>query len=324
VSSRSRGLASALLAYLAWGLFPIYFKLLPGVPALEVLSHRVLWSVVLLGVAAPLLGRGGTVLHALGPGKRLAILASTLLIAANWLTYIWAVQVGRVLEASMGYFVNPLLSVLLGVVFLRERLRRFQVVAIALAGVGVVVLVVRLGTFPWLPLTLALSFGLYGLVRKRAAVDAVGGLLAETALLAPAALALVLLRAHAGVGAFGHDLRVSLLLAAAGPVTAVPLVLFALGVQRLRLATVGILQYLTPTLQFLLAVGLYREPFLPAHALAFGFIWLALAVYTWDSVRATRGAGPPGTGNLTGDASPARPGSARWSGTSRSAGGSAS
>ena len=317
------GLVPAVLAYLAWGCLPVYFKVLSGVPALEVLAHRILWSVVLLSVAAPLLGRSRTVLEALGPGKRLAILASTCLIAVNWLTYIWAVQAGRVLEASAGYFVNPLVSVLLGVVFLGERMRRRQVQAILVAALGVLVLVVRLGTVPWLPFTLALSFGLYGLVRKRAGVDAVGGLLAETALLAPLALAVALLRERAGVGAFGHGLGMSLLLAAAGPITAIPLVLFAMGVQRLRLSTVGLLQYLTPTLQFLLAVGLYREPFGATHALAFGLIWSALGLYTWDSLRA--GQEPPQAGGaLSGGGPPARPGSARWSGTSKSEGASAS
>ena len=292
MASRSRGLAYALLAYTAWGVFPIYFKALVGVPALEVLAHRILWSLLLLAVVAPLVGRFATTLHALSREKRLTVLASATLLAANWLTYIWAVQAGRVLEASVGYFVNPLVSVLLGVLVLRERLRRTQVLAIALAGLGVVALVIRLRALPWLPLTLALTFGLYGLLRKQAGVDAVGGLLAETILLAAPALALVFLRARAGVAAFGRDLPTSLLLVAAGPVTTVPLVWFALGVQRLRLSTVGILQYVTPTLQFLLAVALYHEPFGSAHAVAFGFIWSALALYTWDALRTLRNSTP--------------------------------
>jgi chloramphenicol-sensitive protein RarD len=295
MDSRSRGLASALLAYLLWGFFPIYFKALANVPAFEVLAHRILWSVVLLAVAAPLLGRWSTAVHALGPGKRLAILGGALLIAANWVAYIWAVQAGRVLEASVGYFVNPLVSVLLGVAFMRERLRRRQLQAVALAALGVLALVIRLHTLPWLPLALALTFGLYGLVRKRAGVDAVGGLLAETLVLAPAALVVVILRARAGVGAFGGNLGTSALLAAAGPITAIPLILFAMGVKRLPLSTVGILQYLTPTLQFLLAVALYHEPFGSAHAIAFGFIWAALALYTWDSYQAVREAAASGS-----------------------------
>ncbi len=298
VPGRSRGLLYALLAYTVWGFFPIYFKILAGVPALEVLAHRILWSVALLAVAAPLLGRWAAALHALGRGKRLAMLASAFLLAANWVTYIWAVQSERVVEASLGYFVNPLVSVLLGVVFLRERLRRGQVIAIAVAAIGVATLVVRLRVLPWLPLTLALTFGLYGLVRKRASADAVGGLLAETLILAPLALGLVVLRARSGVGAFGTSVRMSALLAAAGPVTTIPLVWFAMGVQRLPLSTVGILQYATPTLQLLLAVWLYREPFGSAHALAFGLIWSALALYTWDSLRTTRRAADPAAAPL--------------------------
>ena len=295
VARRSPGLLYALLAYTAWGIFPVYFKALVGVPALEVLAHRILWSLVLLAVVAPLFGRFTTALYALSRAKVLTVLSSATLLAANWLTYIWAVQAGRVLEASVGYFVNPLVSVLLGVFVLRERLRRVQVLAIALAGLGVLALVIRLRALPWLPLTLALTFGLYGLVRKRAGVDAVGGLLAETVLLAAPAFALVFLRARAGVAAFGRDLPTSLLLAAAGPITAVPLVWFALGVQRLKLSTVGVLQYVTPTLQFLLAVALYHESFGSAHAVAFGFIWSALALYTWDALRALR-TGAPGAG----------------------------
>ncbi|HYD52208.1 MAG TPA: EamA family transporter RarD [Gemmatimonadaceae bacterium] len=288
--SRSRGLAFALLAYAAWGFFPIYFKALAHVPALEVLAHRVVWSVVLLSIATPLLGRWTTTLEALGPRKRLLVATSALLIAANWGVYIWAVQAGRVLQASLGYYVNPLVSVLLGVLFLGERLRRLQTVAIALAAMGVGVLVVDRGELPWLPLSLALTFGLYGLVRKRAGVDPVGGLLAETALLAPVALAFVALLTTRDQGSFGDGAGTTLLLLAAGPVTAIPLIWFALGVRSLPLSTVGLLQYLTPTLQFLLAVLVYREHFTAAHAVAFAFIWSALALYSWDSLRA--GAAP--------------------------------
>jgi chloramphenicol-sensitive protein RarD len=291
VNDRSRGWVSALSAYLAWGLFPLYFKALAGVPALEVLAHRVLWSVALLVPVVVLLRRGATVWSALRAWRRLAAVASATLIAVNWLVYIWAVQVGRVVEASLGYFVNPLVSVLLGVVFLRERLRRTQAIAVGLAGLGVLWLVVQLGVVPWLPLTLALSFGLYGLVRKRAAMDPIGGLLAETALLGPAALAFVLWRGAAGTGAFGHGVGGSLLLAAAGPITTVPLVLFADGVRRLPLSTVGLLQYLTPTLQFMLGVVVYREPFTHTHAVTFACIWSALGLYTWDTLR--RAAGRP-------------------------------
>jgi chloramphenicol-sensitive protein RarD len=287
---RARGLAYALAAYLSWGLLPLYFKALQPVPALEILAHRVVWSLLLL--AGLLAARGGAAaFRAPFRRDRLPLLAvTTALISVNWLVYIWAVQAGRVLEASLGYFVNPLVNVLLGVVFLGESLSGRQRAAVAIAGVGVAVLVVRAGTFPWISLVLAASFGLYGLLRKRAAVDPVGGLLGETALLAPAALAYLALRAHAGTGAFGSFPRVTLLLAAAGAITALPLVWFTLGIHRLRLSTMGLLQYVAPSGQFLLAVLLYREPFGRAHAAAFAFIWASLAVYSWDAWVRTRAA----------------------------------
>lgn len=285
---RARGLAYALAAYLSWGLLPLYFKALRPVPALEILAHRVLWSLALL--AGLLAARGGwAAFRAPFRRDKLPLLAvTTALISVNWLVYIWAVQVGRVLEASLGYFVNPLVNVLLGVLFLGESLSGRQRAAVALAGVGVLVLVVRAGTFPWISLVLATSFGLYGLLRKRAAVDPVGGLLGETALLAPPALAYLALRAEAGTGAFGTAPGVTVLLAAAGVITALPLVWFTLGIHRLRLSTMGLLQYVAPSGQFLLAVLLYREPFGPAHAAAFVFIWASLAIYSWDAWARTR------------------------------------
>jgi chloramphenicol-sensitive protein RarD len=288
VSERAGGLLYLLAAYVSWGVFPVYFKALGGVPPAEVLAHRIVWSAALLTAAVALLGRWPLVRHAYRSGGRLLLLASTVLIAANWLTYIWAVQAGRVMEASLGYFTNPLLSVLLGVLFLRERLRRLQVVAIALAGLGVLALVVQQGTLPWLPLTLALSFGLYGLVRKQNGLDGIGGLLAETSLLVVPALALLLLGAGDGSGAFGASTGTTLLLLAAGPVTALPLVWFAEGVKRLPLSTVGLLQYVAPTLQFACAVALYGEVFTRDHAVAFGCIWTSLAVYSVDALQAAR------------------------------------
>ncbi len=262
---RARGVAYAVTTYLAWGLLPLYFKALRAVPAVEVLAHRVVWSLALL--AAIVVGRSGARGLAV-PARRLPLLAATAaLIATNWLVYIWAVQSGRVLEASLGYFVNPLVNVLLGVLFLGEALGRRQRIAVALAGAGVAVLVVRAGTFPWVALVLAASFGLYGLLRKRAAMDPVGALLAETALLGLPALGYLAWRAAAGAGAFGSAPGTTLLL-----------------------ATMGLVQYLTPTGQFLLAVLLYREPFRPAHAAAFGLIWSSLALYSWDAFARARAA----------------------------------
>jgi chloramphenicol-sensitive protein RarD len=283
---RARGVAYAVSTYLAWGLLPLYFKALRPVPAVEVLAHRVVWSLLLL--SAVLASRSGVRGFA-APFRRLPLLAATTaLIATNWLVYIWAVQSGRVLEASLGYFVNPLVNVLLGVVFLGEALSARQRGAVALAGAGVLVLVLRAGAFPWIALVLAASFGLYGLLRKRAAIDPVGGLLAETALLAPPAIAYLAFRAASGAGAFGTAPGTSFLLAAAGPITALPLVGFGLAVHRLRLSTMGLVQYLAPTGQFLLAVLLYREPFGPAHAVAFALIWTSLGLYSWDAVARSR------------------------------------
>lgn len=297
MESPARGLTFALGAYLMWGFFPIYFKAIRAVPPVEILAHRVVWSVVLVAGLVVGGGRWAAFRDALRPGKRAALAATAVLIAGNWLIYIWAVNAGHVLEASLGYFMNPLVNVLLGVAFLGERLTRRQLVAVALAGIGVLALVVRLGVMPWLPLSLALTFGLYGLLRKRAGIDAMGGLLAETLLLAPFALAYLGWRHAGGAGAFGRTPGMSLLLAAAGPVTAVPLVWFAVGIRHLKLATMGLVQYITPTCQFLLAVALYREPFGPAHAFTFACIWLSLAIYSWDALaRARREVAPASLG----------------------------
>jgi chloramphenicol-sensitive protein RarD len=286
------GLFAAFGAYLAWGLLPIYFKALRPLPPLEILSHRVVWSVLLL--AAVVAARNGwrELAGALRGWRRLATFSgTTLLIGSNWLTYIWAVNSGQLLQASLGYFVNPLVNVLLGVVLLRESLNRRQAVAVCLAAAGVLWLVLGYGRFPWISLFLAFSFGLYGLVRKVAGIGAVSGLLVETALLAPLALAYLLSRARDGSGAFGSGWRPTLLLLAAGVITAIPLVWFTVGVQRLRLSTMGVLQYLAPSLQFALAVWLYGEPFTRAHVATFACIWVSLAIYSWDALTARR-AGP--------------------------------
>jgi chloramphenicol-sensitive protein RarD len=289
--AHARGLAAAIAAYLCWGLLPLYFKQLHGVPALEILAHRVVWSLLLLG---GLLAWRRDVSEFTGPfraGKLPLLAATTVLIACNWLLYIWAVNTGRILEASLGYYVNPLVNVLLGVLFLGERLNGRQKAAVVVAGIGVLVLVVQAGRLPWIALALALSFGLYGLLRKRAGIPAVGGLFGETALLAPAALVYLWTRGTAGEGVFGDELGKSLLLVAAGPITAFPLIWFTFGVHRLRLSTMGVIQYLAPTGQLLLAVTLYGEPFGRAHAAAFACIWCSLAIYSWDAFSRVRALG---------------------------------
>ncbi len=283
------GLAYALAAYLAWGVSPVYFKALAHVPAMEILAHRVVWSVLLLAVLLAATSGARALGRAFADRRRAALLAVTAaLVSVNWFLYIWSVNAGRVLEASLGYFVNPLVNVLLGVLFLGEALSRAQRWAVALAAAGVAVLLVRLGTFPWISLALAGTFGLYGLLRKRAAVAALDGLFLETAFLAPAALAFLLVLGAGGRGAFGAAPGTTALLVAAGAVTALPLLWFGHGVRRLRLSTLGLVQYVAPTAQFLLAVLAYRERFTASHAIAFALIWASLAVYTWDALARLR------------------------------------
>ncbi len=286
--SRTAGFAAGLAAYAFWGLFPLFFKALRPVPPLEILAHRVLWSAVFLVVLLAATRRLGEVRAEFAPGKRLVYFVTTLLIAANWLIFIWAVNAGHVLESSLGYFINPLVNVLLGVAFLHEALTRRQLAAVGIAAVGVLALVSSVGHMPWISLGLALTFGLYGMVRKRAHIAPIAGLLIETAILAPLALVYVVTLGARGVGAFGTGGTTTALLAAAGVVTAVPLIWFAVGVRSLRYSTMGLIQYVTPTSHFLLAVALYREPFTRAHAAAFACIWASLALYSYDTLTAGR------------------------------------
>jgi chloramphenicol-sensitive protein RarD len=272
-------------AYLLWGAFPIYFHALAGVPPSEVLAHRIAWSTLFMLALVTVLGRWREVRSQLAPPGTVPLLAVTaVLISTNWLVYIWAVGAGHVLEASLGYFVNPLVSVLLGVVFLKEPLSRWQRAAVALAAVGVVALMLWLRRPPWVALTLAGTFGLYGLLRKRVQVDAVTGLLAEVVVLLPFAAAWLAWLGTGGGLRFGTTPALTALLTASGVITAVPLLLFGFGVRRLRLATVGLLQYVNPTAQFLIAVFLFGEAFSVAHGVAFGFIWVSLGLYTWDTL----------------------------------------
>jgi len=267
-----------------WGLFPLYFRSLAGVPAPEILAHRISWSAAFLVLLVSVRRRWPEVLQQLTPAVVVRLAVSATLISVNWLIYIWAVNAQHVLDASLGYFVNPLVSVLLGVVFLREPLSRRQLVAVLLATAGVLSLVLRAGRVPWIALSLAVTFGLYGLIRKRVAVDATAGLLAEVAVLAPLALGWLAWVTASGRGHFaGGPLRAGLLVSS-GVLTAVPLIWFAVGVRRLRLATIGLLQYLNPTMQFAIAVVAFGEPLTAAHRLAFACIWAALAIYTSEAV----------------------------------------
>ena len=266
------GLAFGVGSYTLWGVLPLYIHLLKAVPALQVLAHRVLWSLALLVVLILVLRRARGIIAAARGRTLLILVGSALMIGINWIVYIWAVQNGHVLEASLGYFINPLVNVALGFAFLGERLRRLQAGAIAIAAAGVIILAASGGGALWLSLLLALSFGFYGLLRKVAAIDALGGLTVETLLLAPLSVAVLLHAGQSGTTAFGQSTHLDILLALAGVVTAAPLLLFAAAARRLPLATLGLLQYIAPTLQFAEAVLIFGEPVGTVHIVTFVLI----------------------------------------------------
>ena len=283
------GLAAALGAFLLWGLSPLYFWAVDSVGPWQIVAHRILWTFVLLALLLAALGRLGEVVATVRDWSRLRVfLVTTALITVNWTLFIWAILNDRLLEASLGYYINPLVNVLLGVVFLSERLTRWQGVAVALAALGCANLVIGYGSFPWIALTLAFSFGFYGLVRKQARADSLIGLMIETAILTPAMLAYLIWVAAQGGGVFWTGgIEISLLLVAAGLVTGTPLVLFTMGANRLKLSTMGLIQYVAPTIQFVLAVAVFAEPFTTAHLVTFACIWIGLALYSWDAVTAS-------------------------------------
>ncbi len=275
------GIAAALSAYAIWGLVPIFFKQLGGVPALEIIAHRVVWSLLLVGGFLAARGALGPVWHhALNPRTLAHAALAAALVMSNWLIFVWAVNADRILETSLGYFITPLLTIVLGVIVLHERLRSRQWAAVLLAVVGVTLETWRIGGLPWVSLGLAATFGSYGLLRKQLPVDAAGGLFLETACAAPAALAYLLWLG--GSGSFGQAAATDALLIASGPVTAIPLLLFAIGARRLPLATMGFLQYLAPSLSFGVAILFYAEPMNATRLLAFAAIWTGLALYTVD------------------------------------------
>lgn len=279
-----------IAAFGAWGLFPLYWKMLQHVPALEILSHRMTWSLAFVLLLLLLRRRWGWLKTAVTSRRTLFLFfASSALLSLNWFVYIWGVNAGFIVETSLGYFINPLVSVLFGVFFLGERLRNGQWVAIALAAAGVIYLTFRYGELPWIALTLAGSFALYGLIRKTAPLGSLEGLSLETALMFLPALGYLIYLEAAGTAAFGHvDGATTTLLGLAGMATAVPLLFFAAGARLIKLATVGILQYIAPTIQFLIGVFIYHEPFTADRLLGFSLIWLALALYLLENIMHNR------------------------------------
>jgi chloramphenicol-sensitive protein RarD len=282
-TSTRDGIAAALGAYTLWGLVPIFFKQFGSVPAIEIIAHRVVWSLLLVAALLIVAGRLPAVWQAARDPRILARAAlAAALVMSNWLVFVWAVNAGRILETSLGYFITPLVSILLGVAVLGERLRGRQWIAVGCACLGVALEGWRIGSLPWVSLALAATFGSYGLLRKQLPLDAAGGLLLETACAAP--FAMVYLVWLGNEGNFGSEVSMTWLLIATGPVTAIPLLLFAIGARRLPLATLGFLQYTAPSLSFLVAIFFYGETMGLARLLAFAAIWAGLALYSADLV----------------------------------------
>ena len=274
----------AVLAYTAWGLLPIYWKFFGQIPAVEVLSHRIIWSMVFLTGLLFLQQRSSEFNQCHSPRRLGILLATASLLTFNWGLYIYGVNADRVVETSLGYFINPLVNVMLGFLFLKEQLNHGQKLAVLLAGLGVANFVWHFGEVPWIALGLAFSFAFYGLLRKVVAVTPMVGLAVETLLLAPVALIFVGYWAVTGVGHLGVDWSTNLLFIGSGVMTSLPLLWFNNAAKRLRLSTLGFFQYMAPSLQLMLGVFLYHEPFTHTHAVTFGLIWLALLIYSTTSL----------------------------------------
>lgn len=291
------GTLAALAAYTLWGILPIYWKLVERAPAAEILSHRAVWALVVVVILLSVQRQWGWVGRiAQKPAILLPFVATTLLLAVNWLIYLWANNNGHIVEVSLGYFINPLFSVLLGVLFLRERMRPGQWAAIGLALAGVTYLTISYGHLPWIALSLALTFGLYGLVRKTAPLGSVEGLTIETSLMFLPALIYLGYLAAQGTGSFGSaGLSTSLLLVGAGLATAVPLILFTKGARAVPLSTLGVLQYIAPTLQFIVGVLIFREGFSHAQTIGFTIVWTALLLYWLEGLVTRRRQVAPAT-----------------------------
>lgn len=282
------GFAYAVSAYLMWGFLPLYMKAIEHIAPPEIIAHRILWSVPIAGAILIALGRTGDVIPALKTPRMVGMAAVTAaLISVNWGVYVWAIANDRALDAALGYYINPLFSVALGAILLREKLAAAQWWAVGLAGVAVAILTISAGVLPWVALVLMTTFGIYGFLRKTLPIGPNQGFLLEVLLLSPAALAYLVWRGPDAAFVTGSWADVALLIGT-GAVTAIPLMLYANGAKGLRLSTMGILQYIAPTMIFLIAVFIFNEPFGPARAVAFPMIWLALVLYTATLIRTAR------------------------------------
>ena len=283
------GVLFAISAYAMWGVAPVYFKLLSDVPAAETLMHRVVWSVAILIVLVVSTKQVSQVITAIRDSKVMKILfVSGLLLAINWYLFIWAINNDHILDASLGYYINPLFNVFLGRVFLGERLRKLQKVAVALAAIGVSILIISFGQTPWISLLLAFSFGIYGLLRKKVAVGSLSGLLIESTMMLPIAFYYWYMYAGNASDMFNNSMSLNVILITAGIVTTAPLLCFTSAARRLQYSTLGFFQYIGPSIMFILAIALYNEPLAPEKLITFAFVWTALILFTWDSWRSYR------------------------------------
>jgi chloramphenicol-sensitive protein RarD len=280
-----KGLASAIGAYVLWGILPIYWKLVGDVPAQEVIAHRIVWSLLFMLAVVIMMNRrqqlyAETRQLLAAPARSLALVMGTIFITVNWSLFVWAVNDGRVIETSLGYYVSPLVSILLGILFFRERLSLGQTIAVILAASGVFYMTMHFGSVPWVAIGLALSFGLYGLCKKRAGLSPITSITLETLIVAPFAILYLLSLDIQGIGSFASLSLTSLFLVGGGIVTPIPLLLFANGANRLSLTMLGFVQYVAPTISLLLGIFLYHEAFTTVHAVSFGFIWVALLAFS--------------------------------------------
>ena len=284
LNDTTKGVVYGLGAYTLWGSFPLYFALFKGIPSWEVLIHRVIWSCLFLAVVISILKRWPPVVAALRQPRRLGyVLGCAVFIALNWGIYIYAVETRHVLQASLGYFLTPLVNVAMGLLILGERISRLQAAAVGLAAVAILYQLLLLGELPWITLVLAFSFGTYGLMRKKVELDGLSGLFVETLLLLPLGLLTLARLSSQGLSHFSDSTYSALLLASSGAVTAIPLLAFAGAARRLKLSTVGFLMYINPTIQFLIALYIFHEPLSTAKLVSFVMIWGALAIYSWSA-----------------------------------------
>jgi chloramphenicol-sensitive protein RarD len=291
----NKGILYGIGAYILWGFFPIYWKFLRDVPALQVIGHRIAWSFILLALYVVITKQWNEFRLVAFTWKTIGIYAiASVLLSFNWLIYVWGVNAGFIVETSLGYFINPLLSVLLGVIILRERLRPMQWVPVGLAALGVIYLTVVYGRPPWIALSLAFSFGFYGFVKKLSPLGSLYGLTLETAIVFPVALIYIMFVGLTGSGAFLESgIKIDLFLIGAGVVTTIPLLMFASAAKQIPLTVVGLLQYIAPTLQFLIGVFVYKEPFSFTSFIGFGIVWLALIIFAVENYLANRASVQP-------------------------------